>query len=752
MFGGYLMRFAFVRRAFLYVAGIAFLSATLAVAATVTDDLARGNAALEAKDFDGARAIYDGILQVAPENVAALVGRGRAFREKDDYEHALADYTEALRRDPKSKHALWYRHHLYTFQDDYQKALVDISALLELEPQNVIDLRQRARTYRRLKNFALALADVERAIAVKSDDPANFEERATIFESAGSYVEAVDDLSTALRLKENCPAYFTERGRAYQQLGRDKEALDDFLAAVRLDSRNSDPLNACAWFMATCENSGLQDGAKAVEYATKACELTGWKRAAVLDTLAAACARAGDFENAVQRQEQAIQHLGQKSSSEKEMRERLALYQRKEAYVEPLANKEKVEWSRLRSDCFETVWKLVNENYFDTTFGGVDWKAVREKFRLRLWAAEDKRALRRLLQEMLDELHRTHFGIVPREMAVLNPEERGRIGFTGANAMVLEDVVMISWVKSDSPAEKAGIKAGDVVRRVDTHALSEMAETMGENVISARKRLQNLCGFVNWWLSAPVGKEVVLLLENDKGVQREVKMVAVPHEGVWSEAMGFSPSRPVEYEVNRSAEDVVYLRFNTFALPAMNEFKRCVRMLKSGDGLIIDLRNNPGGLTLMAPGIYGRLSAKETSLGTMRRRYGTEDFMAYPQRGAFLGPVAVLVDSASASTSEILAAGLKDSGRARIFGEVTAGAALPSMFGKLPTGDMLQYAVADIKTPHGVLIEGTGVTPDEIVQPKRSDFIAGRDPVREAAERWLKKQLQNSGKDRVVAK
>jgi carboxyl-terminal processing protease len=80
-----------------------------------------------------------------------------------------------------------------------------------------------------------------------------------------------------------------------------------------------------------------------------------------------------------------------------------------------------------------------------------------------------------------------------------------------------------------------------------------------------------------------------------------------------------------------------------------------------------------------------------------------------------------------------------------VFGELTAGAALPSMFRQLPNGDMLQYAVADIKTPQGVLIEGMGVTPDEAVPVRRVDFVAGRDPVLEAAERWIASQPQNHG-------
>jgi len=336
-------------------------------------------------------------------------------------------------------------------------------------------------------------------------------------------------------------------------------------------------------------------------------------------------------------------------------------------------------------------------------------------------------------------------------MAVLSPEERGRIGYTGAEVALVEDVVTVIRVKPGSPAAKAELKPGDVVVRVGSVVLSEMAASMSDSVSSQRKRLLYLRSFVNWWLSAPVGTECVLQVENAGGTLREVKLVSVPFEGVWSEPMGFTPSEPVEYEISRGPENVVYLHFNLFALPAMNEFKRCVRSLQAKDGLIIDLRGNPGGLTLMAPGIVGRFTAKEISLGTMHRRYGTEAFTAYPQRGAFPGPVAILVDSASASTSEILAAGLQEVGRARVFGEPTAGAALPSMFRKLPTGDMLQYAVADIKTPRGILIEGNGVVPDEAVIVRRSDCSAGHDPVREAAVRWLATQRQNQSKE-VVAK
>jgi len=711
--------------------------------------LARGEAALKRKGYAEAIAVFDEILQKNPSNAAAYVGRGRAHDAQDDLAQGIADYTEALKLEPRAKTALWWRHSDYAEQGDFPRAIADLDELIKIEPTSAANYRARAQIRAHLKQFTAALEDMNQAVRAEGRATENYDARGDIYLHAGAFQEAIDDYSAAISLNRTNAGYFQERAQAFVYSGRYREAVDDLRESLRLKSSDWN-LNDMAWLLATCPDETLLDGPKAVELATKACELSAWKDSGILDTLAAACARAGDFENAVRWQSKAIECAKDEHAMEG-LQARKAAYQRKEAFTEPLADKARVEWSLKRSACFNTVWTTVNENYYDMTFGGMDWKVVREKYRARLWEAADNRLLRRLLQDMLDELHRTHFAIVPREMSVLQPEERGRIGYTGAEVASVEEAITVVRVKPGSPAGKAGLKPGDVVRRVDAVVLSEMAVTLSESVPSARKRMLYLRSFVNWRLAAPVGQEVSLQLEDTAGVLREVKVVACPFEGLWSEPMGFAPSDPIECEVRRGPEGVVCLRFNVFALPVMTEFKRCVRSLQPGEGLIIDLRGNPGGLTLMAPGIYGRLSTTEVSLGTMHRRYGTEEFTAYPQRGAFLGPVAVLVDSASASTSEILTAGLQESGRARVFGELTAGAALPSLFRQLPTGDMLQYAVADIKTPHGVLIEGHGVVPDEPVAVRRADCIAGRDPVLEAATRWIASQRANATKE-VVAK
>jgi carboxyl-terminal processing protease len=95
----------------------------------------------------------------------------------------------------------------------------------------------------------------------------------------------------------------------------------------------------------------------------------------------------------------------------------------------------------------------------------------------------------------------------------------------------------------------------------------------------------------------------------------------------------------------------------------------------------------------------------------------------------------VLTDALSASTSEIFALGLQEAGRAVVVGETTAGAALPSIFKRLPTGATLQFAFADFKTPKGVRVEGRGAVPDVPVALDRRSLLAGHDPQLDAALR-----------------
>ena len=420
-----------------------------------------------------------------------------------------------------------------------------------------------------------------------------------------------------------------------------------------------------------------------------------------------------------------------------------------EAFRKGLADTPERTWASLRYETFAEVWRTVYETYFDPTFGGVDWIAVREKYRLMLASAADKPALVELLQRMLGELQRTHFSIVPREAAVFNPAERTRIGTVGVEAAFVEGGVVVTEVRPGSAGEKGGLRPGDLVTRVDGVSLEETLATLGKAGLSPTRAALYVTEFVESRLSAAVGTVVKLEVAGPAGdaPRRTVSVTCATNDAAWSEPIGYFPSTPIRCETRRDPDGIAVMRFNIFVPPVMRQIKGLLRELRPGDGLIIDLRGNGGGISVMASGISGRLCRDAFVLGSMHQRQGVADLDVYPQHSVFDGPVAILVDGRSASTSEILAAGLKERKRARLFGELTAGAALPSFFKSLPTGDLFQFAVADIKTPSGALLEGNGVVPDQVVLRTRADLAVGRDPVEDAARAWIEGQRHPKAKE-----
>jgi carboxyl-terminal processing protease len=242
-------------------------------------------------------------------------------------------------------------------------------------------------------------------------------------------------------------------------------------------------------------------------------------------------------------------------------------------------------------------------------------------------------------------------------------------------------------------------------------------------------------------LSGPEGGELSVVFLDGANRERTLKLKLDPPRGEPSR-FGNLPTEYVWFE-SKKIGNTGYIRFNLFLdlTRVMGRFGQAVTECHSCDGLIIDVRGNPGGIGPMAMGMAGFLVEKpDQKLGTMYMRSNSLKFVINPRIGAFDGPVAVLVDGCSASTSEIFAGGLQDLGRARIFGTRTAAAALPSMIEKLPNGDAFQYAVANYISEGGKALEANGVTPDVEVKLTRAALLDQHDPVIGAALEWIQQQ------------
>src|ERR1043166_883407 len=387
---------------------------------------------------------------------------------------------------------------------------------------------------------------------------------------------------------------------------------------------------------------------------------------------------------------------------------------------------------------FEKVWTTVRDKHWEKKPGGLDWQAIHEEFRPKIEKAETMDEARAVMRNMLARLKQTHFGIVPA--AVYNDvgAEGAGDGSAGIDARLVDGQTLVVRVDPGSPAEKAGVKPGWEIVSIDG---KELAPSIAKLKADPTIHELALDRALLTRLSGPAGGMLhVAFLDADNHKTKLDLPLGPPRGSVVR--FGNLPPMHVWFE-SKKLSSAGYIRFNLFLdLPrVMASFAEAIGNCMDCDGLIIDLRGNPGGIGGMAMGMAGWLVDKPGQrLGTMYLRDATLNFVINPRAQVFTGPVAVLVDGSSASTSEIFAGGLQDLGRARVFGTHTAAAALPSVFERLPNGDGFQYATANYISKGGKPLEGLGVTPDVEVKVSRQALLAGHDPVVEAALEWIQRQ------------
>ena len=398
-------------------------------------------------------------------------------------------------------------------------------------------------------------------------------------------------------------------------------------------------------------------------------------------------------------------------------------------------------------ETFDVVWRTVKEKHYDPKFNGVDWDKVRADYSPRVSEVKSEKELYALLQRMIGELGQSHFNIIPREAIVEDPKEATSSegpssGTIGVEVNYIDDLALITRVEENSPAARAGLRAGFAVKQIDQTPVERIVERFSKTKRSPEMTRLLISRSVAARLGGRPQTSVRLTYLDERDQVREIVLERAPVRGQMSEPLGNFPAQYTEFEAKRLAGGIGYIRFNVFAVSLMDRVRQAIRSMSDAPGIIIDLRGNPGGVGVIANGMAGLLHSKPASLGTMQLRTGHVNFAVFPQPNPYQGPVAVLIDNGSASTSEVFASGMQELGRAVVVGERSAGAALPSFFLKLPTGALFQYAVGDFKTPKGVLIEGRGVRPDIEVKLNRRELLRGQDSQLDKAIEHIQKETK----------
>jgi carboxyl-terminal processing protease len=396
-------------------------------------------------------------------------------------------------------------------------------------------------------------------------------------------------------------------------------------------------------------------------------------------------------------------------------------------------------------ESFQVAWETIRDKHWDPDLAGLDWQAVRDELRPRVEAAETQDEYLRAMNSMIDRFGQSHFAVVPKQVydEMRTPTGEGpRDGTPGIDARVIDGRVLVTRVDEGTPAAELGVKPGWEIVEIDGKPLAEALSKAKKPF--RRKTVLDLVRhrIVTNRLEGKIGntKRVAFRDGSDEPVALEIDLAA--QKGAKFQ-LGNFPRMYIWIESERLDGDVGYIAFNGFMDPlrVMPAFEKAVKSFVDAKGIIIDVRGNGGGMPGMAMGMAGWfIDRPDQYLGTMHLRKTELRFVVNPHLETYSGPVAVLIDGSSASCSEIFAGGMRDMGRARLFGTRTAGAVLPAHFMKLPNGDFFYYPVADYFSRSGARLEAVGVEPDVHAPHDRAALLAGRDNAIREAVAWIQSQ------------
>ncbi len=411
--------------------------------------------------------------------------------------------------------------------------------------------------------------------------------------------------------------------------------------------------------------------------------------------------------------------------------------------------------TELNLQSFDMVFETIRDKHYDETLQGVDWVAAGAELRPQVAEATTMNEARIPMMELIQRLKQSHFVIYPadvyddvstdgnQESANSNStrtySHSGIAGASGLELRVLQGQILVSKVLENSTAAAMGVKPGWEVLAIDSVDLAQKVEKISQVLEGQPVLGLMLSRSMEARLAGEMGDRILVLFRDENNAKVGVDLKLGLARGK-SFAMGNLPAVHVWTESEVLPGDIGYFHFNYFldVMTVMGEFNQAMTSFQEYPGVIIDLRGNPGGLGAMAMGMAGWfVDERGLRLGTMIMRTGEMNFVINARANGYDGKVALLIDELSASTSEILAGGMKDLKLARVFGMNTAGAALPSNIEKLPNGDGFQYAIANYISEGGEVLEGVGVAPDVEIIPTRESLLLEGDPILNAAKIWL---------------
>ena len=335
----------------------------------------------------------------------------------------------------------------------------------------------------------------------------------------------------------------------------------------------------------------------------------------------------------------------------------------------------------------DEAWQLVNREYVDGTFNKVDWQATRQTLLSKNYTSQEQAYT--AVQEALEKLGDPYTRFLdPKQFAALTDQTSGELSGVGIRMELNEKTKRLTVVEAieNSPALKAGIKAGDQILAIDGKL------TQGMDVQDASKLIRGKAG-------TPISLKLARQGQSNLDLKLTRATIELP---------------TVNYTLKQEGKRRVgYIRLREFSAHAAEQMQAAIQALNRQrvDGFVLDLRGNPGGLLQSGIEIARMWLETGSIVRTVDRTGGSENMVAN-HTSLTKRPLVVLVDGNSASASEILAGALQDNNRAVIVGSQTFGKALVQSVHSLSDGSGLAVTIAHYYTPKVSDISHKGITPN----------------------------------------
>lgn len=346
---------------------------------------------------------------------------------------------------------------------------------------------------------------------------------------------------------------------------------------------------------------------------------------------------------------------------------------------------------------YQRAWRIIKEQFFDQKFNGQDWHRWEHRYDGKLKTTDDAH---KAVETMLASLGDPYTRFLNRDAFDEEKSQiEARLFGVGMQLGMNKDhrVVVIAPIEG-TPAYAAGLHPGDEIFEVEGKPVK------GQSLDQVVKQIRG-----------PINTKVTLTVM--RGTER--KRFTLTRAEI--------PIRAVANQLLLPG-NIGYIRLDSFiSSKANDEMRNALKKMHAANGLILDLRNNPGGLLTNAIEIANMFLDHGVIVSTIDADgYKTSQVSArHPMTQL---PVVVLINGASASASEILSGALRDNGRAKLVGQKSFGKGLVQAINKLDDGSGINVTIARYLTPNDTDIHKHGITPDFEIALKEEDLKAGKGP------------------------